>query len=133
MSAASFPAWVGRYELLVPIGHGGMAKVYLARMRGVGGFERKVALKLVHEHLRGDPEWSFHLVEEAKLAGLLRHPHIVPVLDAGQDAAGVFMVMDYVEGDVLSGLVRHARESQTALPESIAIRIMSDALSGLHA
>jgi serine/threonine-protein kinase len=130
MAAAPVPERVGRYELLLPIGQGGMAKVYLARVTGVGGFERMVALKLVHDHLRAEPELSRQLIEEAKLAANLRHANVVQVLDAGEDDGGVFLVMDYVEGAALSELTRDPDEP---LPVPIAIRILVDALAGLHA
>src|SRR5215472_18432394 len=93
----AFPERVGRYELLLPIGTGGMATVFLARAVGPGGFEREVALKLMHAHLRGEGSWAVELLEEAKLAARIRHPNVVPVLDVGDDAVGVYLVMEYVE------------------------------------
>src|SRR6516164_7687283 len=89
------PSHVGRYELLAPVASGGMASVYLARARGVGGFEREVALKLTHAHLRENPDFGAVLVEEAKLAGRIRHTHVVSVLDVGEDPHGFYLVMDY--------------------------------------
>ena len=65
-TAGAFPERVGKYELLLPLGTGGTATVYLARTRGVAGFEREVALKLVHAHLRADEESRLHLLEEAR-------------------------------------------------------------------
>ena len=61
----SFPTRVGKYDLLLPIGTGGMATVFLAQAGGVGGFARQVAIKLVHTHLRADNESKLQLVEEA--------------------------------------------------------------------
>jgi serine/threonine-protein kinase len=128
------PSRVGRYELLAPIASGGMASVYLARARGVGGFEREVSLKLTHAHLRENPEFGAVLVEEAKLAGRIRHTHVVSVLDVGEDPQGFYLVMDYVEGDSLYGLQRkHVVERGEPLPRGIAMRILLDALAGLHA
>ena len=138
MSAASstapaFPERVGKYELLLPLGTGGTATVYLARTRGVAGFEREVALKLVHAHLRGDEESRLHLLEEARLAARIRHPNVVPVTEVDADACGVFLVMDYVEGEALSGLVRLLRDQNHRLPPRLIARIMNDSLAGLHA
>ena len=93
---------------------------YLARAVGPRGFEREVALKLVHPHLRDDERLAADLIEEAKLSVRIRHPNVVPVLDAGEDAAGVYLAMDYVEGDSLSGLVRAAAAAGIELPASIA-------------
>jgi serine/threonine-protein kinase len=124
-----FPERVGRYEILLPIASGGMATVYLARMQGPHGFEREVALKLVHAHLREDPFFSRELLDEANLAAKIRHPNVVPVLEAGEDRFGVFLVMEYVEGDTLAGITRRGGP----LPPHIAARILTDALAGLHA
>jgi eukaryotic-like serine/threonine-protein kinase len=107
--------------------------VYLARTRGVAGFEREVALKLVHAHLRADEESRLHLLEEARLAARIRHPNVVPVTEVDADAVGVFLVMDYVEGEALSGLVRLLRDHNHRLPTRLIARIMNDALAGLHA
>jgi hypothetical protein len=132
-TAGAFPERVGKYELLLPLGTGGTATVYLARTRGVAGFEREVALKLVHAHLRADEESRLHLLEEARLAARIRHPNVVPVTEVDSDACGVFLVMDYVEGEALSGLVRLLRDQNHRLPPRLIARIMNDSLAGLHA
>lgn len=129
----SFPERVGKYELLLPLGTGGTATVYLARSRGVAGFEREVALKLVHAHLRSDEESRLHLLEEARLAARIRHPNVVPVTEVDSDSCGVFLVMDYVEGESLSGLVRLLRDQDKRMPPRLTARIINDALAGLHA
>lgn len=130
---APFPEHVGKYELLIPIGTGGMATVYLARATGVGGFSRDVALKLVHAHLRSDEESKLQLLEEAKLAAKIRHPNVVPVLEVDEDPFGLFLVMDYVEGENLAGLVRAAKTAGMPLSHRLIARILNDALLGLHA
>src|SRR5262245_38036654 len=128
-----FPERVGRYELLLPIGSGGMASVYLARVRGVGGFERDVALKLLHAHLQEIPEFATELIDEAKIASGVRHPNVVQVVDVGDDPNGIYLVMEYIEGDTLSGLSRTATAEGDPLPFRIGVRILCDALAGLHA
>jgi hypothetical protein len=132
-AAPAFPEMVGAYELLLPIASGGMGTVYLARKRGPGGFEREVALKLTHSFLREQPEWTAELIEEAKLASRIHHPNVVQVLDVEDDAFGVFLVMQYIEGDTLHALRRHAAKEETRVPTDIALRILVDALAGLHA
>ncbi len=92
-----------------------------------------MALKLVHPHLRESEDAASTLIEEAKLAARIRHPNVVAVREVGEAEAGIFLVMDYVEGATLSKLVRVARERQLALPLPIAARILKDALLGLHA
>jgi serine/threonine protein kinase len=132
-ATAPFPEKVGRYELLLPIGTGGMATVFLARHSGVGGFARDVALKLVHSHLRSDEESKMHLLEEAKLSARVRHPNVVSVQEVGEDPFGLYLVMDYVEGDNLSGLERAARKANKPLTDRLIARLLNDALLGLHA
>lgn len=110
-----------------------MGTVYLARRHGMGGFRREVALKVMHAHLRNAPGFSAAIIEEARIAGRIRHPNVVPVLDVGMDGSGVYLVMDYVEGDSLSGLHRVAKATQRVIPMGIALRVFVDALAGLHA
>jgi eukaryotic-like serine/threonine-protein kinase len=128
-----FPERIGRYELLLPIGTGGMATVFLARTSGVGGFTRDVAVKIIHAHLRADEESKNHLLDEARLAARIRHPNVVPVIEVEDDPFGVYLVMDYVEGDSLAGVMRVAKGAKERLPLRVVGRILSDTLSGLHA
>ena len=123
---------VGRYELIVEIASGGMAAVYLARARGASGFERLVAAKIPHPHLRKDEEFAAMFLDEARLAAKIHHPNVVPVLDFGE-AGALYLVMDYVEGHHLAGLIRAAGKKGERLPPSITLRILVDALTGLHA
>ncbi|MCA9556677.1 MAG: protein kinase, partial [Myxococcales bacterium] len=116
------PERIGRYEVLLPIASGGMGTVYLARNRGVGGFEQDVALKVMHAHLREEEHFSDDLVEEAKLAVRIRHPNVVRVQDVGEDPHGVYLVMDYVEGDSLAGLLRAAREDGEGIATRVGLR-----------
>jgi eukaryotic-like serine/threonine-protein kinase len=123
------PERVGRYEILLPIASGGMATVYVARAVGLSGFTTDVALKLTHAHLQQLPEFATDLLEEAKLAARIRHRNVVAVMDVGDDPHGIYLVMEYVEGDSLAGLLRQDR----SIPWPIATRMLLDALDGLHA
>jgi eukaryotic-like serine/threonine-protein kinase len=131
--ALLFPERVGRYELLLPIGSGGVATVYLAREDGPNGFAREVALKLLHLHLRDVTNHGLALFDEARLVARIKHPHVVQVLDVGHDPYGPFLSMNYVEGDTL-GRLMHARATQAGKIElGVLIRVLSDALLGLQA
>jgi serine/threonine-protein kinase len=110
-----------------------MATVYLARASGAFGFGREVAIKLMHSYLGESPDFSRELLEEAKLAARIRHANVVSCIDVGEDAGAVFLVMDYVEGDTLSGLQTAATAVQERLPVGVAMRILVDALTGLQA
>ncbi len=106
-----------------------MAVVYLARSRGARGFEREVALKLTHAHLSDETEFASLALEEARIAARIRHRNVVSILDVGEDPLGLFMVMDYVEGATLSQLLK----AKPRVPTAIGVRILLDALAGLHA
>src|SRR5512139_735592 len=117
-------AHLGRYELLAKIGSGGTAAVYLARTEVVGGVYRDVALKLMHPHLLADGgEGAAMLVDEAKLVARLRHPNVVGVQEVGNAAEQVYLVMDYVEGETLSGLVRAELSRRSHVPWRILGRV----------
>ncbi|HEY1695469.1 MAG TPA: serine/threonine-protein kinase [Polyangiaceae bacterium] len=126
---ASVPDLVGRYEILLPIASGGMATVYLARAVGAGGFSTEVALKLTHAHLRTSTEFTNDLVEEAKLASRIRHRNVVAIIDVGDDPQGVYLAMEYVEGDTLAGIFR----AKPRIPQALGVRVLLDSLAGLHA
>ena len=131
--APRFPERIGRYDVLLPIASGGMGTVYLARATSIGGFEREVALKLIHSHLNNS-SFASDLVEEAKLTVRIRHPNVVSVSDVGEDPFGIYLVMEYIEGDTLAGLQRRSvTSSEKQLPVRYGLKLLLDALTGLHA
>jgi serine/threonine-protein kinase len=125
---------VERYELLLPIGSGGSATVYLARTPLIDGLFREVAIKLMHPKLDADEgQFASELLDEARVVAAIRHPNVVSILEVGDSPEGVYLVMDYVRGDTLSGLIRQLLEKQEQLPLPVVARILADALLGLHA
>jgi serine/threonine protein kinase/Tol biopolymer transport system component len=92
---------VGPYELIRPLGAGGMAQVWLAR-RADGAFRREVALKLpALTHLRADLEQRF--AQERDILASLEHPHIARFYDAGVDPNGLsYLALEYVDGEALT-------------------------------
>src|SRR5262245_47306701 len=97
-SSGNVVAQLGRYELLRPIASGGMATVYLGRVSGEGGFERLVAVKLMHAHIASQPQFVSMFLDEARLAARIRHPNVVPYLAVERSPEGLFLVMEFVEG-----------------------------------
>ena len=124
---------LGRYETIRVIGTGGMAIVYLGRSIAEGGFERLVALKVMHTHIANDPDFVAMFLDEARLAARIRHPNVVPTLDVQRAEGNLFLVMDYVEGLSLRAVIRHLRKKKSRIEHGIALRIMVDMLNGLHA
>ena len=131
-SASRFPQRVGWYELLTPIGAGGMATVYLGLAAAEDGSDKRVAVKLINA-FDDEQQVGEGVMREAKVAARIRHPNVVPMLDVGQDAFGFYLVMEYVDGDTLAGLTRLARKKNVTLPAPVKLRILSDALLGLSA
>ncbi len=124
---------VGRYETIRPIASGGMARVYLGRVRGIGGFERLVAVKIMHQHLAEEAQFVSMFLDEARLAAGIRHPNVVATIDVGKSDHGLFLVMEYVEGPSLRKLAQACLDVGRRIPLPIVVRVMVDTLSGLHA
>ncbi len=120
---------VGRYALVSKLASGGMGTVYRARLAREGGFVRDFALKRLHPHIAEDSDAVHMLLDEARLAALVRHPNVVATLDVGRDEAGFYVVMDLVEGASLADLQRSAG----AIAARVTTRIVLDVLEGLSA
>lgn len=110
-----------------------MAAVYLGRAVGAGGFERRVAIKVMHEHIADDPDFVAMFLDEARLAARIHHPNVVGTIDVQKSDEGMFLVMEYIEGASLKGVLRGMRKRRQRIPYGITVRIICDALSGLHA
>jgi hypothetical protein len=121
-----------RYELLGELATGGMATVYLGRMRRPMGFNRLVAIKCMHPQYAKDPSFASMFVDEARLTARLRHPNIVPTLDIVSDAGQLLIVMEYVEGESLAGLLKLVRDAGDRIPVAVACAVIHDLLLGLH-
>ncbi len=124
---------LGRYETLRQIGSGGMASVHLGRVVGEGGFERLVAIKLMHAHLVEDPEFVSMFLDEGRLAASIRHPNVVATLDIDRANEGLFLVMEYVDGPSLYTLINLQTKRNEPMPLPIVLRVFLDCLAGLHA
>ncbi|MCT9871713.1 Stk1 family PASTA domain-containing Ser/Thr kinase [Paenarthrobacter aurescens] len=116
----------GRYMVRSRLARGGMSTVYLATDQRL---ERDVALKVLHPHLANDPTFLERLSREAKAAASLSHPHIVGVLDQGEDGHIAYLVMEYVKGHTL----RDVLNEQSALPPRLALALIDPVIEGLAA
>ncbi len=124
---------LGRYALYQKIASGGMASVHLGRLLGPVGFARTVAIKRMHPQLASDPEFVSMFLDEARLAARIRHPNVVPTLDVVALEDELFLVMDLVQGESLSRLIRAASQRGERIPTEMIATIMVGALHGLHA
>ncbi len=124
---------LGRYEIVSDLGAGGMATVYLGRALSVAGFQRLVAIKLLHPHLLRDETFVQMFLDEGRLAARIHHPNVVGTLDLERSPEGLYIVSEYIEGDQLLGLYKSARATEQRIPRGIALRIALDVLAGLQA
>jgi serine/threonine protein kinase len=122
---------IGRYTIVRRLASGGMAELYLARVEGLRGFEKLVALKLVLPHLADDPDFVSMFLDEARLAATLDHPNVAHVIDVGRFGRDHFFAMEYVHGEDLRAVVRRA-EIQGGVPLGCALAIIAGVAAGLH-
>jgi serine/threonine protein kinase len=123
---------LGRYAMYDAIAAGGMATVHYGRLLGPVGFSRTVALKRLHAQFARDPEFVAMFIDEARLAARIRHPNVVQTVDVVAADGELLLVMDYVQGESLSRLVRASRAG-SGIPVRVAAAIVCGALHGLHA
>jgi TonB family protein len=122
--SASGPDRFGQYEILERIATGGMAELYKARLSGVEGFQKIVAIKKILPHLADNDEFIAMFADEAKLAAQLNHPNIVHIFDLGKiEAGGYFIAMEFVEGRDLRAILKSAREVGTPLPVPLSVYV----------
>ncbi|HTB76348.1 MAG TPA: serine/threonine-protein kinase [Polyangiaceae bacterium] len=124
---------LGPYELLLELASGGMATVHLARATDRRQGPPLVAIKRPHRHLASDKIFVSMLVDEARLASAIDDPRVVKVRELGFEGGMPFIVMDYVEGASLAELRRELTAAGRAVDVRVAVRIVLDALGGLHA
>jgi serine/threonine-protein kinase len=124
---------LGKYELLVRIGRGGMATVWVALERGeTRDKDRLVAVKAILTDLAGDPEFVKMFLDEGRIVRMIRHGNVVDVYDVAETEGLVYLVMEWVEGDSLHAVIAEAGKRRPVPPE-MAVRIIADAAGGLHA
>jgi tRNA A-37 threonylcarbamoyl transferase component Bud32 len=119
----------GRYRLDAQVGTGGMSTVYRAFDATL---ERRVAIKLMHREFASDSDQLERFRREARSVAQLSHPHIVGVIDAGEDEGRPYIVFEYVDGETLKDRIR--RLGRLPVDEAIAYAIeISRALGAAHA
>src|SRR5579875_1026580 len=119
----------GRYRLEARIGAGGMSTVYRAFDETL---ERRVAIKLLNREVSSDSDELERFRREARAVAQLSHPHIVGVIDAGEDDSRPYIVFEYIEGETLKERIR--RLGPLPIPEAVAYAIeIARALGAAHA
>ncbi len=130
MGAAGLP--LGRYLLGDRLAIGGMGEVYVAVQRGLGDFEKPLAVKLLLPHLAEDPTAVAEFLNEARVASRLSHPNVVQIMDVGQEDGRYYIAMELVRGISLSGLLERLQARGEQLAPSLVGFIAHGLLDGLH-
>jgi Tol biopolymer transport system component len=120
-------AHLGPYEILSPLGAGGMGEVYKARDTRL---DRTIAIKILPDTLASDPQFRERFDREARAISQLTHPHICTLYDVGEQQGTAYLVMEYLDGETLE-----QRLKKGALPLDQALKLaieIADALSAAH-
>ena len=123
----------GAYEIVALVGAGGMGEVYRARDTRL---DRTVVIKVLPAALAGDPQLRDRVNREARAISSLSHPHICALFDVGHQEGVDFLVLEYLEGEMLAArLARGGRDAGPGLPPHDALAVASqigDALDKAH-
>jgi len=115
---------LGKYLIEAELGRGGMGVVYRAHQSSL---DRTVAIKVLSSDLIGDPDGVRRFRLEAKSVAKLNHPNITQVYDIEEEENLIYLVMEYVDGESLDGLI-----TKTVLSESRCLKIVADIADALH-
>src|SRR5947209_4191225 len=121
----------GQYVLLEKIAVGGMAEVWKARMRGVEGFQKIVAIKKILPHLSDNQDFIEMFIDEAKLAAQLNHNNIIHIYDLGKIQSSYYIAMEYIDGYDLKNILKKAQERDQPISVEIALFVASKIAAAL--
>jgi len=121
---------IGRYELLIELGRGGMAELFLGRLHGAGGFAKLVALKRILPHLAQDKQFKEMFLNEGRIAANLSHPNVCQVFELDEADDELFLAMEYLDGVSWDHLCRELATGNFAM--RLAVGVIGQACEGLH-
>ena len=120
-----------RYRPLFKLDSGGMAEVYVAEAESMAGFKKKVAIKRILPSLLKDDRFVRMFLDEARLSLHLTHANIVSVFDIGKSSSTYFIVMEYVEGINLKGILQDLTRKGATFPVHLTVWVLNEVLKGL--
>ncbi len=125
---------VGKYRVLKSLAAGGMAEIFLAKLRGPEGFEKIVVVKQILPHLSKNSDFTRMFLDEARLAAQLSHPNIVQIFELGidQPTGSYFIAMEYIHGENFRQLGKEALARQQPLPVEFAAKMIGQSAEGLY-
>jgi serine/threonine protein kinase len=120
-----------RYQVIQRIAAGGMAEVFQGESAGIEGFRKKVAIKRVLAKLSANQDFIEMFLDEARLGAFLNHSRCVQVFDIGQGGGAHFIVMEYVDGADLKGILDHLSATGQQMKAAVALLIAQHVAEGL--
>ncbi|HVO83150.1 MAG TPA: protein kinase [Syntrophobacteria bacterium] len=126
------PIRFGKYVLLDKVASGGMAELYKAKITGIQGFEKLIAIKRILPHLATEEELVTSFIDEAKLAALLHHQNIVQIYDFGRIEDSYYIAMEYLLGKDLRLVMRKANLDGKPLSLETTLLIVSRICAALE-
>jgi serine/threonine protein kinase len=125
------PERIGKYPVIRKIASGGMAEVYLCRLTGEEGFEKKIAVKVVHSRLSADRHFRDLFIREARIAASLVHPNLIQVFDFGKEGESHYLAMEFIDGWNLAQALSQARLRAIPVPLPVWRYWMEGILAGI--
>ena len=127
-AAAEF---LGPYQLIRQVGHGGVAKVFLARHIHPGYADHTFAIKVLHDEVSRDSNVVELFRHEAYVLSLLKHPNIVRTFEAGNQDNKLFIAMEFMDGCDLDNMLTRCRKLQIKIPTTIAMHLIGESIKAL--
>jgi serine/threonine protein kinase len=121
-----------KYVLLRKLAEGGMAEIYLARQIGLGGFQKELVIKRIHQAHAANRQYVELFLDEARIAANLNHPNIVHIYDIGRAFATYYIAMEYIKGPDLADIAKRALSRGEPLAPARATEIVAQVAEGLH-
>jgi serine/threonine protein kinase len=121
----------GPYQLVKQIAVGGMAEIHLAKTKGIAGFEKFCALKMIHPNFAQDEQFIEMLIDEAKIAVQLQHVNIAQTFDLGRVGDTYYITMEFVDGADLYKILRRGSEHDVEFPVDVAAYVAKEMATGL--
>lgn len=125
------PERLGKYEVLRKIASGGMSEVWLCRLSGAEGFEKKVAVKVIHPRFSDEPRFRDLFAREARIAASLSHQNLVQVFDFGRHRESYYLAMEFVPGWNLGQAGAQARLRAAPVPLAVWRHWLEGILAGI--
>ena len=128
VSVAKLPSRIGRHAVLGYIADGGMAEIFLGR-----DGDTPIVIKRILPHLARQQNFVSMFIDEARIGSQIKHPNVVEIYELGQVGTDLFMVMEYLAGETVSGLLRRMELRKQRLDIALAAYVIAEACAGLHA